>query len=117
MSTPLIIGDSIGLIVQRNSAGFDADAVVGRSPARVLAEIRNIGAATPEALRGRDVILSTGASNNLREVELAREQIRILKESNAHVVVVGVGDRHDYAAADINGRRAQIAQEEGVSFT
>jgi hypothetical protein len=117
MSTPLIIGDSIGVLMQRHSGGFEADAVVGRPPATVLAEIRGIAAATPEALRGRDVILSTGASNNPHDVELAREQIRVLKQAGAHVVMVGVGDRHDYAAADINGRLAQIAREQGVGFT
>lgn len=57
MSKPLIIGDSIGVLLQQHSDSFDADAVVGRSPAQILRAIRSIAARTPDALRGRDVIL------------------------------------------------------------
>lgn len=117
MPKPLIIGDSIGVLLQQHSDGFDADAVVGRSPAQILRAVRGIAAKHPDALRGRDVILSTGASNNTQEVDLAREQIKVLQQGGARVVMVGVGNRHDFVTADLNKKLAQIAQEEHVVFT
>jgi hypothetical protein len=117
MPKPLIVGDSIGVLLQQHSDGFDSDAVVGRSPTQILRAIRNIATKTPDALRGRDVILSTGASNNTQDVALAREQIKVLKQAGARVVMVGVGNRQDFVAADINKNLAQIAQDEHVVFT
>lgn len=60
---------------------------------------------------------STGASNNTQDVALAREQIKVLKQARAHVVMVGVGNRDDFIAAHLNEKLTKIAQDEKVAFT
>src|SRR5580765_5371200 len=86
---PLIIGDSLA-----SKEGLGGSGVVGASPKAVLS---SINALSPDQVAGRDVVLSSGASNNPAQASLVYEQIQALKKKGAgNVTVVGVGDRPDF---------------------
>jgi hypothetical protein len=91
--SPLIIGDSLA-----SKDGLGGSGVVGASPKAVLS---SINALSPDEVRGRDVVLSSGASNNPAQASLVYEQIQALKKKGAgNVTVVGVGDRPDFAGVN-----------------
>jgi hypothetical protein len=115
---PIAVGDSLALHL-KNNGHLEGDPVAGRSPAEVLKAIRDTLDRDQNAYSGRDVILSSGASNGAGDVELAREQIRILKNARATVVLDGVGQGpgNAFTRDGINDKLARIAREEGGGFT
>jgi hypothetical protein len=115
---PIAVGDSLALHL-KNNGHLDGEPVAGRPPAEVLQAIRESLGRDQNAYRGRDVILSSGASNGPGDVELAREQIRILKNAGATVVLDGVGQGpgNAFTRDGINDKLARIAREERVGFT
>ena len=94
----------------RDDAGYSA--VWGRSPKQVLGAIQggNLG-----ALRGRRIILSSGASNDPSQTALARDQIEALKAAGADVTLLGVGSGVK-GYSDVNQSLYAIAADEGVPF-
>lgn len=91
--SPLIIGDSLA-----SKDGLGGSGVVGASPKAVLS---SINALSPDQVAGRDVVLSSGASNNPAQASLVYEQIQALKKKGAgNVTVVGVGDRSDFGGVN-----------------
>jgi Transglycosylase SLT domain len=104
---PLIIGDSLA-----SSGGLGGSGVVGAQPKAVL---DNINALDPAQVRGRDVVLSSGASNNPAQASLVYDQVKALKAKGANnVTVVGVGDRPDIAGA--NDTLALVTPRAGGRF-
>jgi hypothetical protein len=64
---------------------------------------------------GRDVILSSGASNDPSKVDAVAEQIAELKARGArNVMLLGVGDHPSLAG--VNDTLAGIAQKTGAMF-
>lgn len=86
-------------------------AVWGRTPAQVLATIN----ATAAALRGKKVLLSSGASNDPSQVGLAAQQLDALLAAGANPELLGVGGGVANADA-VNKQLADIAAAHGVPF-
>lgn len=82
---PLIVGDSLA-----SEGGLGGTGVIGASPKAVLG---NVTALPGDQVNGRDVVLSSGASNDPSQVGLLEQQIKALQDKGAKsVTVVGVGD-------------------------
>jgi hypothetical protein len=106
-ATPLIIGDSLA-----SPQGLGGSGVVGAQPNAVLDSIAALPAAQ---VRGHDVVLSSGASNNPAQASLVYDQIQALRAKGANnVTVVGVGDRPDFA--DTNNTLALVTGRAGGKF-
>jgi len=104
---PLIIGDSLA-----SPQGLGGSGVVGASP-QVVKD--NISALSDAQVNGRDVILSSGASNNPAQAALAADQIKALYDKGAHsVTVVGVGEQSNFAG--VNTVLQQAAAKGGARF-
>ena len=100
-----------GAIRDRDDPGLDA--VWGRSPSQVLAAIHGMD---PASLKGRHIVLSSGASNDPTQIMLARDQIATLKAAGADVTLVGVGQGvANYKS--VNERLSEIAAEQSVPFS
>jgi hypothetical protein len=106
-ASPLIMGDSLA-----SSGGLGGSGVVGAQPKAVL---DNINALDPAQVKGHDVVLSSGASNNPAQASLVYDQIKALKAKGANnVTVVGVGDRPDFA--DTNDTLSSVTGRAGGKF-
>ena len=112
------VGDSIAEdLIQ---IGVPGTAKIGIGPSQILGVIGGIPA---EKVRGKTVILSSGASNtgtktNPGDVKVVRMyvplQIQKLKGYGAKVILLGVGPGIN---SQMNGVLAEIAQKEGAFFT
>lgn len=112
-NTPLILGDSIGQGIQAatKAQGYTK---VGANPQQILSTITGL---PDDQVRGRNVVLSGGASNNPDQVNLVEDQIKALKAKGAaNVTVVGVGDRPDFKAANLDDKLAGITYQNGGTF-
>ncbi len=103
----LAVGDSIGtgfsrfagasgkVALDRKDPNYSgADAAAGRSPQEVLTFIGDALKYDPDYFRGKNVLLSSGTSNNPAQIGLVSEQMKALKEAGAaQVKLVGVGNR------------------------
>lgn len=104
---PLILGDSLA-----SQGGLGGSGVVGASPKAVLDSVMALPA---DQVKGRDVVLSSGASNNPGQAALVYTQVNALKAKGANsVTVVGVGDRPDYAG--VNDTLAKLTTNAGGKF-
>ena len=111
---PFVVGDSIGQGV-RMAGRLEGNVETGATPDMILHGITGAGG---NAVKGRDVVLSSGISNDPRPQQLAvvEQQIDALKAKGAgNITLLGVGSRPDFAG--INDRLAQIAQQKGVTFS
>jgi hypothetical protein len=121
---PVAIGDSITahLIRKAGVAGQESGkvgvfnpgdtAVSGFGPTDVLGVISS----TPvQNIQGRNVVLSTGVSNNPGQIDQVVSQIQTLKSRGAaSVTVLGVGTADKLKGA--NDQLAQIATQNGATF-
>lgn len=105
-----VIGDSLG-VGMKSQGKLEGDAVGGRNPTAVLAAINQ----QAPNLKGKTVLLSTGASNGAGQVdEIVPQQLEALKSAGANAVMVGVDDKK---YPGVNAKLADIAQKNGVPFT
>lgn len=103
----LIIGDSLA-----SKQGLGGSGVVGAQPKAVL---DNIAALPDDQVKGHDVVLSSGASNNPAQASLVYDQVKALKNKGANsVTVVGVGDRPDLSG--VNNTLAVVTGRAGGRF-
>ena len=106
-TAPLILGDSLA-----SKGGLGGTGVVGASPKAVLDSITGL---PDEQVKGRDVVLSGGASNNPAQASLVYNQVQALKAKGANsVTVVGVGDRPDFQG--VNNVLALVTGRAGGKF-
>jgi Transglycosylase SLT domain len=106
----VVIGDSLA-----SKGGLGGTGVVGASPQAVLNSINqgNKGG----AYRGRDVVLSSGVSNDPAKAEHLTEQLSALDSGEARsVTVVGVGPAIEAKVPGINARLRQLAEDKGAHF-
>lgn len=104
---PLILGDSLA-----SKGGLGGTGVVGASPKAVLDSITGL---PDDQVKGRDVVLSGGASNNPAQASLVYDQVQALKAKGANsVTVVGVGDRPDFQG--VNDQLAIVSGRSGAKF-
>lgn len=104
---PLIVGDSIA-----SKGGLGGSGVIGASPKAVL---DNVSGLPGDQVNGRDVVLSSGASNNPAQAGLLEQQIKALQDKGARsVTVVGVGDAPKLQG--VNDGLAATAGRFGANF-
>lgn len=107
------VGDSLGVGIG-HAGKMPTYAEQSLSPRAVLANIQNMPA---DNIAGKDVILSSGASNNPAEVGLVRGQVEaLLNKGAASVTLVGVGDRKDLVDNKVNDSLKFIASQTGAQF-
>ena len=112
-----VIGDSVGDGV-RSAMKAEGDTKVSRPPSEVLATIKNL---KDGALVGRkNIVLSTGYSNRASESpDTVNQQIKALLSKGAtasDIIVLGVGDRADFKANNINAKLQEAAEMHGCRF-
>jgi len=106
----VVIGDSLAA-----KGGLGGTGIVGASPKAVLDSINegNKG----NSYRDRDVVLSSGASNDPAKAERLAEQLNALSSGGARsVTVVGVGPAIEVKAPGINARLRKLAEDNGAHF-
>lgn len=104
---PLIVGDSLA-----SKGGLGGSGVIGASPKAVLG---NVTALPGDQVNGRDVVLSSGASNDPSQAGLLEQQIKALQDKGAKsVTVVGVGDAPKLQG--VNDGLAATAGRFGANF-
>jgi hypothetical protein len=112
-SAPLAVGDSLAV-------GMGGRGVVGASPEAVRDAITGTSkqpGISPDTVKGHDIVLSSGASNNPAQIPLVEQQINALQGmSPRSITLVGVGDRPDLTRAGVNPALASIAARTGVRF-
>jgi hypothetical protein len=107
----VFVGDSIAQGL-KDAAGGEGHTIVGRKPHEVLADMENLG---PEHFKGKKVVLSTGLSNNTRDIESVKKQMQFLKDAGANVQVAGMSNsREDLAPG--NQQLQSLAGEYGYPF-
>ena len=107
----VFIGDSIAQGM-RDAAHGEGNTKVGRKPNEVLAEMEKMG---PDYFKGKEVVLSSGLSNNTQDLESVRKQMEFLKQAGATVRVAGMSNsREDLAPG--NQQLQDLANEYGYSF-
>jgi len=114
VSTPIVFGDSIGVRAQMGY-GIDQDeamARVGAAPDEVRRKIANYHG----DLGGRDVVLSSGTSNDPSKIEDVREQLALLKQHGAgRIFLLGVSSQNDRYSGD-NEKLQAMAADAGATF-
>lgn len=111
----LFVGDSIAV---GYGHGFSTKsiAVSGLSPKKILeTQVMKLG----PKVRGMNIILSSGISNNITDFANVERQIAELKRNGAYITLLGVADNYKGSRAKgaaINGRLAQIADKYGIAF-
>lgn len=105
--TPMVLGDSLA-----SPQGLGGSGVVGAGPKAILGAINGL---PDEQVSGRDVVLSSGASNGPQQVALVEDQIKALQGKNAgNITIVGVGDNPKLKG--VNETLQDIATRNGVRF-
>ncbi|UNU73388.1 hypothetical protein LU293_00270 [Moraxella nasovis] len=110
MSEAIFMGDSL-------AEAYRADARYakrGRNPSQVLSYLKNAG-----DLKGKTVVISTGLSNNIKDIASVEKQMQYLSQSGANVVVLGIVDnfKNDIQlASKTNAFLSQQASKYGFGF-
>jgi hypothetical protein len=102
----LAVGDSLGTgfsrfanmpgkwALDRNDPNWTgADAAAGRTPQEVMGFINDAQKYDPDYFRGKNVMLSSGVSNDPSQIDVVPQQIKALRDAGANVQLVGVGNR------------------------
>lgn len=107
----LFIGDSIAQGM-KDAAKGEGNTQVGRKPGEVLSEMERMGV---DYFKGKEVILSTGLSNNTQDLDSVRKQMEFLKSAGAKVKIAGMSNsREDLAPG--NQQLQQLSSEYGYDF-
>lgn len=105
------VGDSLGVGVGQ-AGKMRTFATEGAQPSAIAARINSDEF---PALNGQDVVLSTGASNNPKDIASVEQQIRNLQGKGAgKITVLGVGDKPEFAG--VNDKLAALAKAYGADF-
>lgn len=126
----LIFGDSLAEGMQMAS-GLPGYCKYGRPPREVMKAIRKYAEDHPDGLKGKNVILSSGAANNFVEMEkVLPQQLKFLHDQGVKsIVVIGVSDKQDnfykfgddgkkirVPASDVNAKIEKITRQHGSVF-
>lgn len=108
---PYVVGDSLAQGVAQ-AGKLPSNAAQGYNPTKVMGLITNPNMGS---VLNRDVILSSGLSNDPSQADVVAQQIAELKARGARTVtLLGVGDAPLLAGA--NDKLAAIAQSNGATF-
>jgi peptidoglycan hydrolase-like protein with peptidoglycan-binding domain len=134
--TVYVVGDSIAVGI-KNSAGAPGIAVGGKNSKQVLEMVKTL--VRQYNVKGSTVILSSGASNSTYErkngqgenfdIDPVIEQLTVLKDAGAKVVLVGTGSgqskwitnkygeyRINFKDQNINSQLESAAKQTGATF-
>jgi hypothetical protein len=104
---PLVIGDSLA-----SSGGLGGSGTVGAQPSAIRAQIAQQG-----DLGGRDVVLSSGASNAPGDMANVEGQLQALKAGKAgNVTLMGVGPGIEARSPGTNAALQKLAEQYGAKF-
>lgn len=114
----MFFGDSIanGYRQQNKAIGETLD---GASPIAVLSQIQKALKQNPNALRGQNIVLSSGYSNNVNDTRSIEQQLSLLKNAGANVQLMGVANQYNkfnQNGAAMNGNLQNLAGKYGVLF-
>ena len=125
-SYDISFGDSIAVGGIRHAGvnGAEADSQTGADqsgtarvnapPSEVLRRINDYITANPGDLKGKNVLLSSGASNNPDDVYIVGAQLLALKDAGANVTVLGVGTKSSFVG--VNDKIKEFANATGANF-
>ena len=108
------MGQHLGLAKSQNYAqdGKDPKFILENFVSKLVKEHPN--------LKGKIVYLSTGYSNNPSRINLAQQQIDLLKKAGAGVMLLGVANdylgKEDGTPAKMNAHLEELARKNGISF-
>lgn len=108
----LFVGDSIARGYKQSNLATN-----GHNPKKVLNTLQK--ASSNGGLAGRTVVLSTGLSNNVTDWANVDKQLKLLSESGANVVVLGIADNfkdNTTLASQVNNKLKQKAEAYGFGF-
>lgn len=108
------IGDSLAVGAGGLGKGVQGQAVQGLNPSQVLQNIQNLGA----KLNGQNIVLSSGLSNNVKDIANVEKQLQYLTQTaKAKVTLMGVAHQWDNKnGGQLNAQLAQLAKKYGVIF-
>ena len=87
---------------------------VGAKPSEVLGYLNEIG---KEKFRGKNVIISTGLSNNPSDLTNIEKQLQLLKDVDAKVYMIGVSNNPpDNLKAIVNSKLETLATKFGFTY-
>lgn len=115
----LYYGDSIAEGYKTANKG-DGNTKVGASPKYIADEISKALKANKDIFKGKDVILSSGYSNNNQDLKSVAEQLKMLNDAGANVRLLGVAKnfKGDKAlGTKMNSDLEALAKKMGVKFT
>lgn len=108
---PIFLGDSIA-DGMKNAVNGEGNTLKSRPPDVVLSEMQKMGL---DYFKGREVVLSTGLSNNTVDLDSVRKQMEFLKQAGAKVKIAGMSNsREDLAPG--NQQLQSMAEEYGYQF-
>lgn len=109
--TAVSIGDSLAVGMAMNTSGLGQVAKGGIQPQAILQNIKDNAA----ALKDKDIILSTGASNGRVNLEdTIRSQIAALQDAGVKsITIIGVGPS---VGQNVNDRIRAVAEAAGLEF-
>lgn len=109
------VGDSLAVGAGGlGGKGIQGQAVQGLNPSQVLQNIQNLGG----KLNGQNVVLSSGLSNNVKDIASVEKQLQYLTQTaKANVTLMGVAHQWDSKnGGQLNAQLAQLAKKYGVIF-
>lgn len=114
----MFFGDSIanGYRNQNKALG---DTLDGASPIAVLGQLQKALKQNPNALRGQNIVLSSGYSNNVSDTRSIEQQLSLLKNAGANVQLLGVANQYNkfnQNGSAMNTNLQNLAGKYGVSF-
>lgn len=114
----MFFGDSIanGYRNQNKALG---DTLDGASPIAVLGQLQKALKQNPNALRGQNIVLSSGYSNNVGDTRSIEQQLSLLKNAGANVQLLGVANqynKYNQNGTAMNTNLQNLAGKYGVSF-
>lgn len=118
-SNAYFIGDSVADGLKSATPGALGRTQAGASPQAVQ---NSIASTDPKDLQGKTIYLSSGASNAYDPKAMAAvgSQIQTLVDKGVdpkNIRLLGVGDRADFTANNVNDQLAAIAARTGATFT
>ena len=105
---PVTVGDSLA-----SPGGLGGSGVVGASPSAVRAQIAQ--GVQNGAYTGKDVVLSSGASNAPGDMENVEAQLKQLRDASS-VTLLGVGPAIEAKNPGTNANLAKLAAQYGAKF-
>ena len=108
----LFVGDSIARGYKQSNLATN-----GHNPKKVLNTLQK--ASSNGGLAGKTVVLSTGLSNNVTDWANVDKQLKLLSESGANVVVLGIADNfkdNTTLANQVNTKLKQKAEAYGFGY-